>query len=107
MGKPKARSRRLFLLMGHCGRGCPSSSHERCHRTGGGQAANPDKEWQWCPCSCHLAKDEAGEPDLYDCQCGGVIALAPLMGEDEDGDPIYVHVDPRDGNRMIGLECRE
>lgn len=104
----RERARQVFLLSGHCHHGNPASSHERCHtRHSGGQAANPDREWQWCPCACHLAKGDDGEAETYDCACGGVIAEAPLMGLDEDGDPYYVHVDPRDRNRMVSLECRD
>ena len=89
------------LMSGHCATPAtsdPDASHARCQ---GGQRANPEKEFQPCPCPCHLG-------DHYECECGGLIAeaLAYPQEYDEDGEPIttYVHVDHKTG-RIIGDEC--
>lgn len=85
------------LMTGWCG--APSetngeNSHDRCK---GYNTANPDKEWQPCPCPCHL-----GEEFLCG-NCGRVIAEAPLWVADADpDDPVYTHVV---GGRGIGEDC--
>lgn len=82
------------LMSGFCGHPTDSDSHARCK---GGNTANPDGEFQPCPCACHL------DAEQYECAgCGRVICEAPLLGEDEDGDPIYVHLDPKDGRAVLG-----
>lgn len=79
------------------------SSHTRCT---GGNRANPAKEFQPCPCSCHLGDE------TYECaNCPGWLAEAPVWENDdpddvdENGDPnpVYVHVD--ENFRAIGREC--
>lgn len=67
-------------------------SHTRCR---GGSTANPRGEFHPCPCACHL------DPEEYECECGRIIRLAPLLGLDEDGDEIYVHIDPKDGRAVL------
>lgn len=46
----KKRPARQPQLSGWCAKWSPKASHARC---AGGNAANPDKEWQPCPCECH------------------------------------------------------
>lgn len=82
------------LMSGFCAHPTDNDSHTRCH---GGNTANPDNEFQPCPCACHLG-------ETYECGgCGRDIREAPLLGPDpEDGDAQYVHVDPRDGRAVLG-----
>ncbi len=73
------------------------TSHERCERLGGGQRANPAKEFQPCPCPCHYGEE-------FECGgCGRTIREAPLWPYDVDGDLRYTHID-RDG-RAVGEDC--
>lgn len=95
----------------------PAASHQRCADKGAGSRANPGKVFHPCPCPCHLAHEawdsDTQNPDgtfgpvmTYECGgCGGMIAEAPVLGLDEDGDPIYVHVDKHTG-RMLYQACR-
>lgn len=85
------------LMSGFCA--APNEgSHERCQNLGGGQRSNPAKEFQPCPCECHL------DEERFDCDnCGGVLALAlnltAVLGEDT-----YVHVSQKTG-RSYGEFC--
>lgn len=108
--KPKKDGPPAPILSGHCGypqTQDPWMSHQRCALMGAGSRANPEKRFHPCPCSCHLAHDETGITSVdemnvdgsygtvlvYSCEgCGGLLAEAPVYGTDEDGDPIYVHV---------------
>lgn len=73
----------------------PEQSHARCL---GGNRANPDKEFQPCPCGCHLGEE-------FDCaNCGHVLREAPCWpNEEEPGEMVYVHVDHQ--GKAIGEEC--
>lgn len=89
------------MLSGHCHTPTtlnPFQSHERCERQGAGNAANPDKEFQPCPCECHLG-------ETFECgNCGRPLREAPMWpNEDEPGEMVYVHID-REG-RAIGEVC--
>lgn len=90
------------LMSGHCAHPSKNeetgeTSHERCHRQGGGQRANPTKEFQPCPCPCHYGEE-------FECGgCGQPIREAPLWPYDSDGDMRYTHID-RTG-RAIGEDC--
>lgn len=75
----------------------PEKSHQRCEDMGAGNTAVPDKRFSPCPCHCHLG-------ETFECECGGMIREAPVLGLDSDGDPIYVHVDERGNMTMEG--CR-
>lgn len=80
------------MMSGFCNspsREKPERSHERCR---GGNRANPGKEFQPCPCSCHLGEE-------YECGgCGRMIREAPMWEDDEyPDDPVYVHID-KSGN---------
>lgn len=79
------------LMSGHCA--FPTGpEHTQCR---GGIAANPDKEWQPCPCHCHLG-------DEYECECGRPIHETDLwLG---DGETTYVHIEPKTG-RAVGEVC--
>ena len=84
------------MMSGHCM--APATNiadpHGKCKA---GNRANPDKEWQPCPCECHLG-------ETYECGCGRLIREAPLWRDfEEDEDMIYVHVE--DSGRAIGEEC--
>ena len=84
------------LMTGHCA--FPASNitdpHARCL---GGNRANPDKEWQPCPCECHLG-------ETYECGCGRLIREAPLWRDFEgDEDMIYVHIE--ESGRAVGEHC--
>lgn len=71
------------------------SSHSRCP---GGSTANPNREFQPCPCWCHFG-------EIYECaNCGEELAEAPCWPEDEDGDMRYTHIDPKT-RRATGGEC--
>lgn len=95
------------LMCGHCAfpathttEGEPldeSVSHGRCV---GGNTANPDGEFQPCPCPCNLGDEE------YECgNCGRPLREALYWpNEDEPGEPVYVHIDSVTG-RAIGEEC--
>lgn len=90
------------IMSGHCAYPQtkePHLSHERCARNGSGSRANPEKRFHPCPCACHL------DTEHYTCACGGVIVLASVFGLDEDGDPVYVHIDKHTG-RMLYRDCR-
>lgn len=87
------------LLLGHCNYPSFSNgihSHDRCQ---GGNTANPDGEFQPCPCPCHLGEE-------YECgNCGKPLREAPLWpNEDEPGEMVYTHVDPKTG-RALGELC--
>ena len=76
------------LMSGFCAHPTDNTSHERC---GGGQRANPQKQFQPCPCSCHLGEER------YDCgNCGGTLAEAPVLTA-VLGEAMYVHVNPKTG----------
>lgn len=80
------------------------AAHERCHAQGGGNRANPKKEFQPCPCRCHYESGD-GMLDIYECDgCGGEIVEAPLWPFDEDGDARYTHID-RETDRATGEDC--
>lgn len=70
------------------------------HRCSGGNRANPYREFQPCPCPCHLGEEE------YECGgCGRTIREAVDWENDDDpGEPVYTHIDPETG-RAIGEEC--
>lgn len=105
------------ILSGHCGypqTKNPHESHRRCAQWGAGSRANPEKRFHPCPCPCHLQHERIsgadpdlmnpdgtyGQVEMYDCGgCGGLLAPAPVFGTDEDGDPVYVHVN--DKGRML------
>lgn len=81
----------------------PEESHARCN---GGNYANPRREFQPCPCWCHL-KDET-----FECaNCPGWLVEAPFWENDDPDDvdengnpnPVYVHVD--ENFNAIGVEC--
>lgn len=74
----------------------PEGSHARCH---GGNTARPTKEFQPCPCPCHLGEE-------YECDgCGEALFEAPLWpNEDEPGEMVYTHVHPKTG-RATQEEC--
>lgn len=84
------------LMSGWCAHpsGGEVDSHTRCK---GYNTANPGKEWQPCPCLCHMG-------DEYQCgNCGRVIMEAPMWRPLVEGeDATYVHV--IDG-RGVGEEC--
>lgn len=88
-------------MSGHCAfpqTAHPEESHARCARMGAGNYARPSKEFQPCPCACHLG-------DEFECECGGVLREAPdWPNEYEPGEMVYVHIDPRTG-RATGEEC--
>lgn len=89
---------RTPLMSGHCAFPSSEDSHARCHRQGAGNRANPAKEYQPCPCSCHFPIDE------YECgACGRVILEAPHWPPYEDGDTRYTHIDKE--GRAIGDDC--
>lgn len=86
-------------MSGHCAfpeTDNPERSHARCP---GYSRANPKKEFQPCPCPCHYGEE-------FDCECGGLLREAPLWPneEEEPGEMVYTHVDPRSG-RATGEEC--
>jgi hypothetical protein len=86
------------MMSGHCAAPSPGS-HERCQRNGGGSTANPAKEFSPCPCPCHFPGEQ------FDCECGGVLSLAPHWpNEWGDDDPVYTHLDRKTG-RAIGEHC--
>lgn len=92
-------------MSGHCANPAtddPLSSHLRCERMGAGNRARPSKEFQACPCGCHLGDGpfECGE-------CGGELYEAPFwesVFDLEEGEVVYVHVDP-DTGRAVSEEC--
>lgn len=83
------------MMSGHCANPSPGS-HKRCR---GGQTANPQREFQPCPCPCHLGES-------YECgNCGRPLREAPgWPNEEEPGEMVYVHVEPATG-RAIGELC--
>ena len=72
----------------------PAASHARCP---GGNTARPTREFQPCPCTCHLGEE-------FECgNCGSELREAPMWeNEDEPGEMVYVHV--IDG-AVTGEEC--
>jgi hypothetical protein len=115
---PKKSNLPAIIRSGHCGYPAskdPQLSHERCARRGAGSYANPAKAFYPCPCACHLTHEVAegdepvmnldgtlGQVALYECpECGQLMAEAPAFGTDEDGDPIYVHVNPAKGYELL------
>lgn len=91
------------MMSGHCAwpqTDHPEESHERCTRMGGGNRANPSKDFSPCPCPCHYPADE------YECaDCGGTLKEAPLWpNEWGDDEPVYTHIDPATG-RATGEAC--
>lgn len=91
---------RPAMMSGHCQTPQtenPELSHGRCQRNGGGNTANPRKEFGPCPCACHFPGER------YECECGGLITEAPHWPL--DGEEIrYTHLDPVSGN-SIGEDC--
>ena len=87
------------MMSGHCAHPAVNEdSHARCHRQGGGQRANPEKEFQPCPCACHYGDEE------FECGgCGRPIREALTWPLDDDGDVRYSHMD-KDG-RALGEDC--
>lgn len=81
------------MMSGWCSTPSPGS-HSRCT---GGNRANPNREFQPCPCSCHFGEE-------YDCgNCGGVLYEAPTWVNDEYPDEmVYTHVKH---GRGTGEEC--
>lgn len=86
------------LMSGHCGghKGRVPASEQakqscaRCLGNGAGNRANPQREYQPCPCAGHVDQDG----DLYLCeQCDKVITAMPLWPLDSDGDERYTHLD--------------
>lgn len=73
----------------------PEESHARCR---GGNRANPAREFQPCPCPCHLGEE-------FECgNCGRDLREAPLwINDDAPDEMVYVHID-KDG-RALGEEC--
>lgn len=91
------------LMSGHCAVG-NKASHERCQRNGGFQRANPLKEFQPCPCSCHYGTGVDGGAEVYECgSCGRAIVEAIYWPLDEDGDIRYTHID--ETGRALGENC--
>lgn len=91
------------LMSGHCVIG-NEAGHERCQRNGGGQRANPAREFQPCPCLCHYVNDE-GAVEVLECgTCGEEIVECAYWPRDGDGDVRYAHVD-LDADRVTGEEC--
>lgn len=94
-----------LMMSGHCAfptTDSPVTSHDRCEVHGGGNTANPKKEFHPCPCSCHLGEE-------FECgNCGRALREAPLWpNTDPDCEPdemVYTHVDPHTG-RAIGEVC--
>lgn len=76
----------------------PERSHERCQAQGAGSTNRPGGKFSPCPCHCHLG-------EVYECECGGLIAEAPVLGPDpEDGDIIYVHINDQGNMTMEGCQ---
>jgi len=104
----KAEIIRRPLMSGHCAHGGINpktgvDGHERCHLNGGGQRANPLKEFQPCPCSCHYV-DDRGELIVFECgECGRDIVEAPLWPLDEEGEVRYTHIDS--DSKATGEDC--
>lgn len=86
-------------MSGHCAypqTEDPDASHRRCT---GGNTANPDNEFQPCPCRCHFPTE------TYDCECGGVLVEVESWPEADDPDePTYLHLSG-DGKRVMGEYC--
>jgi hypothetical protein len=98
---PKRRVRKDFLMSGFCAHPHSDAAHYRCP---GYNIANPDKEYQGCPCACHLGEE-------YECEnCGGALREAPLMrplwaiDPDDPDEMVYTHIAASDG-RALGEEC--
>lgn len=105
----KAEIIRKPLMSGHCAGHAAKpdlsplaiEAHARCDRNGGGNRANPLKEWQPCPCPHHYAGAE-----VYECGgCGREIVEAPHWPLDEDGDTRYTHIDGT--GRALGEDCAD
>jgi hypothetical protein len=95
------RTIRQPLMSGHCAypsRGPDGNdSHSRCL---GYNRANPQGEFQPCPCPHHYEDCEE-----FECSgCGRTIKAAPFWPLDEDGDMRYTHIDPATG-RATGEDC--
>ncbi len=81
-----------------------AASHERCDRNGGGNRANPAKEFQPCPCPHHYGTNPGGEAEVFECGgCGKEIVEADYWPLDEDGDVRYTHIDGT--GRALGEDC--
>lgn len=102
------------LMSGHCASGgtdYTNASHERCQRNGGYQRANPQKEFQPCPCPCHygVGPDVLApelEVEVYECGgCGREIIEAVFWPLDADGDPRYTHIDGT--GKALGEDCTQ
>lgn len=101
----KTETIRKPLMSGHCASHAGKDSlskqefaaHDRCQRNGGGQRANPKREFQPCPCAFHYG-------EIFECGgCGREIAEALLWPFDEDGDMRYTHIDG--SGRALGEDC--
>ena len=90
------------MLSGHCSvpqTEHPELSHQRCERNGAGNTHRPGKEFQPCPCGCHLGEE-------FECaNCGRPLREAPLWPSSyDDADVTYVHINPKTG-LAVGEEC--
>lgn len=101
------------LMSGHCASHstheelseAQAASHQRCVNNGGGNRANPKREFQPCPCPYHYGTDADGNPaEVYECGgCGREIVEAWYWPLDDDGDPRYTHID--ETGRALGEDC--
>lgn len=101
------------LMSGHCASHighadlseAQAASHSRCVNNGGGNRANPQREFQPCPCAHHYNLDADGNPaEVYECGgCGREIVEAWYWPLDEDGETRYTHIDGT--GRALGEEC--
>lgn len=110
--KAPAEVVRAPMMSGHCHTHSHQSvltelgtaSHDRCERNGGGNRANPNHEFQPCPCRHHYMAADGSAPEVYECGgCGKEIIEAAYWPLDEDGDIRYTHIDG-DG-RALGEDC--
>lgn len=101
------------LMSGHCASHstheelseAQAASHQRCVNNGGGNRANPKREFQPCPCPYHYGTDAEDNPaEVYECgACGREIVEAWYWPLDEDGETRYTHIDGT--GRALGEEC--
>lgn len=113
--KTTAEIIRRPLMSGHCGghseratlSDAQAESHAHCVRNGGGNRANPLKEFQPCPCPHHYRLDANGEPaEVYECGgCGREIVEAWYWPLDEDGETRFTHIDGT--GRATGENCED
>lgn len=104
------------LMSGHCNTANASSvpleAHARCTRNGGGNRANPLKEFQPCPCACHFMDADGAAPERFECEgCGKDVIEAvgwPTYTEvNDEGEreefTRYTHVDAQ--GFALGEDC--